>query len=164
MAGVDFHAVKAGLARKVYRIAKVRHYLQYLFFAQGAHEGGGVQVESSGGAHGHTSAGGPVRHIAAVPQLDGCLCAVGVDGVREFLEFRDNLLAHPQLAVKGQSGLTYGGIGHGGHSHSAARHGRMIVEQVFGRTVAVGHILERRGTDDAVLEGDGPYVGFGEYL
>ena len=67
VAGVDFHAVKAGLARQVYRIAKVRHYLQYLFFAQGADEGGGVQVEASGGAHRHTSAGGPVRHIAAVP-------------------------------------------------------------------------------------------------
>ena len=103
MPGVYLHAVESRLARQVHSVTEVLYQLHYLVLAQRACEGGGVEIEAAGGAHGHASAGGTVRHVAAVPQLDGSLGAVGVDGVRQFLQFRDDFLPHPELAVEGKA-------------------------------------------------------------
>ena len=162
VARVDLDAVEARCAGEFHRMAEILHQGQDLVFAQGAHESRRIQVESRRRAHGHAPAGRPVGHVAAVPQLDGRLRPLGVDGVRDVPQRRDDLLAHPELAVERQAAPAHGSIGERGHPHPAPGHGHMVIFQVLRRLVAVGHVLERSRADDPVAQGHGADPDRGE--
>ena len=112
----------------------------------------GVDVESSRGAHRCATAGGAVRHIAAVSQLDRAFGSLGVYGVGYALQARDYLFSHPELTVERQAAAVYGCVGKGGHPNSATGHSHMVVIQVLRRTVTIGHVLECGRTDNAVAQ------------
>ena len=152
VAGVDLDAVEASTARQADCIAEIVHEGVNLVLAQRACKRRGVEVETSGSPDGHASAGGPVSHIAAVPQLDGCLRPLGMHGVGDFPQRGYDLLAHPQLAVERQAAPVHGSVCQRGHPHPSPGHGHMVVHQVLRGFVAVGHILEGSRSDDAVAE------------
>ena len=164
VARMHLHAVEACLNEKFRRRAESLGHFFYLSLVHAVHEGGGVEVEARGCAQRHASASAPVRHVAAVTQLDGSLCSLGVDGVSQFSQFGYDFGADPQLVLEAQSALAYCGIGYGSHSYAAAGNCRMIIEQFLARTVAGAHRLKCGRTYCPVAQSDGPQLKRCEYF
>ena len=97
---MDLHAVEACLAGEVDSLAEIKDEGINLFLTQLSDESRRIHVEATRGAHRHAAAGGTVRHITAMSQLDGGLGAIAVDSIGEALQVGDNLFAHPKLAVE----------------------------------------------------------------
>ena len=146
MSCVNLHRVKAGLHREPYSIAiGLHHEIDVLLFHLSV-EGGGVEIESVDCSHRSLSASAPVGHIPAVTELDACLRSFCVNRVRDPLELRNNLFAHPKLRVEADSALTHSSISDGRHSNATARHSPVVVEKFLGRGIVLAHPLERRRT------------------
>ena len=152
VSGMYFHTVKSGFTRKIHRISKIIHQRVNLITAQRPYESRRIKIESGRRTHRHTPASGTVGHIAAMPKLDGRLGPVRMDRIGKFLKFRDNLLPHPQLPVKGQPGPAHGSISHCSHPYATARYSRMIVKQILGRPVAIRHVLKCGRSDNSVAK------------
>ena len=153
---MDLHAVKTRFAGQLHSRSEVLDDLQDLVAAKAPHEGRGIEVESARSAHRRASAGGAVRHVAAVAELDRSLRPMGVHPVGQAAQPRNDLGTHPQLAIEGQARLAHGRIGHGRHADPAPGHGDVVIIQVLGRAVPVGHVLKGGGTDDPVPQGNRP--------
>ena len=69
-----------------------------------------------------------MRHVAAMAKLNGSFGAFGMDGVGEFFQVGDDLFAHPELPVEGDTAAIDGCIGDGGHADAALGNGGMVVE------------------------------------
>ena len=72
-------------------------------------------------------AGGEVRHVAAVPELNTRLGSLGMHGIRQFLESRQCFRADIQLAVEAHAAQVNGTISYSGHSYSAVRNANVVV-------------------------------------
>ena len=101
-------------------------------------------------------AGVEMRHVTAVPKLDGRFRTLGVDSVGHLLHIRDDLVADVKLAVKRHTAQIYGAVSDGSHAYSAAGYGDVIVLKLLGRRIMTRHIFECRGTDDAVPQRNRP--------
>src|SRR5574344_2087337 len=108
--------------------SEVLYQVVYFLFAQGTHKSGRVEVKAAGSTHGHLSARIGMGHIAAMTNLNGGFCALGVNGVGQFFEVGDDFLGHPELSVKGITAFINGSISYGGHSDATFGNGGMIVE------------------------------------
>ena len=160
--GVYLHSVEPSVAGDAHSVAEVLDGLEYLVLTQTVYEGRGVEIEAAGGSYRPLSAVHPVRHVAAVAELDAGLGAGCVYRVGQVAQAGDDLGTHPQLAVEGQAALVDGGVGHGGHADSAAGHSRMVVLELLCGYMSVAHALVGRGADDAVLDFYGADLGRGE--
>ena len=163
MSSMDLHAVEACLAGEVDSLAEVKDKGINLFLLQLSDESRRVHVEATRGTHGRTAAGGAVRHITAVSQLDGGLGAIAMDGIGESLQVGNNLLTHPELAVEREARLVDGGVCHRGHADSAFGHSGMIGEQFIGGTVTVGHVFKGRRSYHPITQCDRPNLTGSEY-
>ena len=152
VAGVYLHSVEASVAGDAHCVAEVLDNLEYFVLTQTVYEGRGVHVEAAGGSYGSLSAVHPVRHVAAVAELDAGLCAGCMYRVGQVAQAGDDLGTHPQLAVEGQAALVDGGVGHGGHADSASGYCRVVVLELLCGYVSVAHALVGGGADDAVLD------------
>ena len=164
MTRMDLHTVEPRLTSQVHGMAEVLHQPVDLLFAQLADKGRRIEVKASRGAHGGATASGAVCHVATMSQLDGGFGTFGMDGIRQLLQLRHNLLAHPQLPVERKSRTVHRGVGHRGHAHAATGHRQVIVEQILRRPVAIGHILKSRRADQPVAQRDGANLTRSEYL
>ena len=152
---MDFHAVEAGFAGQIHRMAEIFHQRVNLRHAQTTHESRRIEIEAAGSAHRHTAAGRPVRHVAAMAQLNSAFRTGGMHRIGNAFEAGHDRFPHPELAVERQTAPVDGSISQRGHPHPAPRHGYMIVIQVLRRTVAVGHVFESGRADDSVAQRHG---------
>ena len=160
---MNLHAVESCLAGQVNSLAEVKDQGINLLLLELSDESRRIHVEATGGAHGHTTAGGAVRHVATVSKLDGGLGSIAVDGIGESLQVGNNLLTHPELAVERESRLVDGGVCHRCHADSAFGHSGMIGEQFIGGTVTVGHVFKGRRSYHPITQCDRPNLTGSEY-
>ena len=100
---MDLNAVEARLAGHTHCPTKIEHQLIDLRLLQLPVEGWRIQIESTRSAYRHAATGVAVGHVATMSQLNGCLGTMGMDGIGETLQVRDDLLTHPKLAVERQA-------------------------------------------------------------
>ena len=153
VSGVYFDGVESGFAGQFHGRAERFSYSGDFVFAQPPHEGGGVDVESGRSGQRRAAADAPVRHVAAVSDLDSGGGAFGVDGVGDPAQTRHDLRTQPQLMRKRQTVARYRSIGQRRHSDAAARDAAVVVVQQVGRRVARAHAFEGGGANRAVAEG-----------
>ena len=134
------------------RVSEETGDLLYLVLFQTPAESRGIQVESCGGSYRCASGGGTVGHIAAMSQLDGCLCTCLVDSVGDLTEFGNNLGPQPELGGERESGATYSRVGESRHSDASPCDGKMVVAKHVGGAVVTTHSLESCRTYGAVAE------------
>ena len=152
MAGVHFDAVEAGAATKVNGLPEILHDLVDVLDGHLAGEGRRIEVETARRGERFAPAGGAVRHVAAMADLDGGFRTLRVDGVRQLLQLRHNLLAQPQLPVEGESAPAHRRVSHRGHADAATGHRHVIVEQGFRRRVVHRHVFKCRRTYRSVSQ------------
>ena len=104
---MDLHAVETRLPGQVHGMAEIFDKAVDLTDFQASGESGRIEVEPARSADRHASAGGTVRHVAAMPELDGAFSALPVHRIGNPPEAGNNLLAHPKLSVKGQAAAVH---------------------------------------------------------
>ena len=83
--GVHFDAVKTGAATKVNCFAEIFHNLVDVLDGHLARESWRIKVEAPRRGERFLTAGGTVRHVAAVPDLDGSLRTLCMDSIGQLL-------------------------------------------------------------------------------
>ena len=98
--GMDLDTIEPGPTGKSHRPAEVFHKGFDLINPEFAHEGWRIQIETSRSAYRHAATGRAMSHVTAVSQLDRDLGSLFMDCIRNFLQGRNDLFPHPQLAVE----------------------------------------------------------------
>ena len=159
VSGVNLYGIESGIAGVVDRLAEgTGHRLDFVL-VHASYEGGRVEVESGRGRDGYLPGRAAVRHVAAVPQLDGGFGSLGMNGVGDAAQRFHDFGAHPQLVFEREPVAGNRGVGERGHAYAAGSHAAVVVIQFLGRGVVVAHPFEGGRPYGAVAQGDGPYRG-----